>query len=37
MFSLFTFVVGLLVGWNFLKQPAIVAGWVAKIKARFVK
>lgn len=26
-------VVGLLVGWNFLKQPAIVAEYVAKAKA----
>ena len=27
-------VVGLVVGWNFLKQPAVVAEWIAKIRTK---
>ena len=27
-------VVGLVVGWNFLKQPEAVATWVAQVKAK---
>jgi hypothetical protein len=34
MFITLAFVTGLLIGWNFLKQPKIVEEWVQKVKAR---
>ena len=35
MFSIISFVIGLIVGWNFLPQPQIIKDQVDKIVAKF--
>lgn len=34
MLAIGAFIVGLLVGWNFFPQPAVVKGWMDKLRGK---